>query len=192
MKPSSDSIQDIKGQVTELTWSYAIWWELSYVQNRTRFKAVLQAYPNFFEAVRLSMEQGFCVTTYRLFDKEARATSLIKLIQNLKKSDEMLAQQLGSRIDANKELLKKIQIIRQNVYGHRNEKLSPKDAYQKARLKPNEMKAILLLVQETAAALAEAAGTQSKDSSLDRFHHCESDAKDEATLILQALERSGI
>ncbi len=188
MKPSVNSIQDIKGQVIELTWSYVIWWELSYKENRARFKEVLQTYPNYFEAVRRSMEQGFCVTAYRLFDMDGRVTSLLKLAQNLKNSDGVLAQQLTSRIDAHKTLLKKIQLIRQNVYGHRNEKLSPTDAYKKVKIKPTEMKTILLLVQETAAALAEAAGVQSKDSLLERFRHCESNAKDEAIHILQVLE----
>jgi hypothetical protein len=51
MKPTEQELEDLIGQITELTWSYAIWWELANIENREAYRKAMEAYPNYFDGV---------------------------------------------------------------------------------------------------------------------------------------------
>jgi len=61
MKPTEKDLEDLIGQIIELTWSYAIWWELANIKNREAYRKAMEAFPNYFRAVFHSMQQGICV-----------------------------------------------------------------------------------------------------------------------------------
>src|SRR6266481_4745991 len=99
MKPTPQEIQDIVGQVTELTWSYAIWWELVNKKNRPKFETAFREYPNFFTAVAASMLQGICVIVRRLFDSRKDVLSVRNLVTNLQGTHPLIAAELIKQID---------------------------------------------------------------------------------------------
>lgn len=185
MKPTGQQIQDIIGQVTELTWSYAIWWELVNKTNRIDFSKAFEAFPNYFTATFCSMQQGMFVIVARLFDERQDVVSLINLVKNLRASDPHLAGQLTSEMNQNWSIIKKCQKLRHKVYGHRDLSSSPQKAFQDLPIKPKDLKTILKSIQSLTAALAEAEGKNSRVSVLDNFEHCEADAACEAKMILQ-------
>jgi len=115
MKPTGQQIQDIIGQVTELTWSYAIWWELVNKANRTAYKEAFEAFPNYFTATFCSMQQGIFVIIARLFDKRRDVVSLANLVTSLKSTDPHLARQLALEIDRNRSLIETCQKLRHRV-----------------------------------------------------------------------------
>src|SRR5260221_4130649 len=96
MKTYEEKIPETISDVIEFTWSYAIWWELVNKENFQRYSKAREAYPNFFQAMIGSFQQGLCVITHRLFDegKNNKIQSLPKLINHLKSSNSSLARQL--------------------------------------------------------------------------------------------------
>jgi len=191
MKPTGQEIQDIVGQVTELTWNYAIWWEIVNKTNRERYKDVFEAYPNFFTAVFCSMQQSILVIVARLFDERHDVLSLANLVTNLVSTDPGLSKKLNSEIAQNQNLIQTCRKLRHKVYGHRDSTLTPKQVFVQFPIKPKEFKVLLRCTHQVAAALAEVHGANKGVAVLDNFEHCENDAATELRLIIQRLQSAG-
>jgi hypothetical protein len=190
MKPTAQQIQDIVGQVTELTWSYAIWWELVNKENRPKFKFALGEYPNFFSAVVATMLASVCVIVRRLFDSRTDVLSIPSLVNSLQATHPQRAAALRTQIDGHSALIQKFTLLRHKVYAHRDGTLDPAAAFNQAQIKPKELREVVHLIQEITGALCEVEGKNSKATMLDTFQHCERDAAEETGLLIQDIRRS--
>ena len=166
MKPTGQQIQDLVGQVTELTWSYAIWWELVDNKNRSKFEPAFKQYPNFFAATAFLMQQSICVIIRRLFDSRNDVLSIPKLVNELNATHPQVAIELKEKIDKHSGLVEKCTLLRHKVYAHRDGKLSPESTFKQVERK------------------------NSKAKMLDTFQHCERDAATETGLIIEDIRRS--
>jgi hypothetical protein len=157
------SVQDaaeVKDRVVELTRSHKILWVLWNTENNKGYFPVIQSRYDFFQGIGSSLFQGFCVTTYQLFDKRSDVTSMPELIGRLKSSDPQIEQHLRSKIDFQKPLLGKFFSYRSNIFAHRNKARRPWEIFgkqSKTKVK-GEMKLIVDLAQQITSALAETAG----------------------------------
>ena len=188
MQTKSEVIQDIIGQVVELTWCHSLWWAIVNKADRTHNQDVIVAYHNFFAASVFAFQQSFFVSANRLFDEDSRASSLRKLVTDLDSKNQALADKLKGRLQAEAAPLKKILLLRHNVYGHRSSSISPTDLFNKVGIKPNEMKAVLGLAQEITIALAVEAGVSTEDALVDKFKLCAENVCDETRRIIEALK----
>jgi hypothetical protein len=187
MKPTGPELEDLIGQITELTWSYAIWWDLANKENRAAYSKAMEAYPNYFRAVFLSTQQGICVIVARLFDKDSRTLSLRNLVKRLAGSSSALAKQLHSEISSHDQAIEKCKTLRDKVYAHRDTSPQPGDLFKQVGVKPKDFKALVRGAQEIVATLVELHGSNSKSAVLDRFQHCERDVIEETRLIIGRL-----
>ena len=190
MKPTGQQIQDIVNQVTELTWSYAIWWELVNSKNRSKFEAAFKQYPNFFAATTFSMQQGVCVIVRRLFDPRKDVLSIPRLVDDLKTTHPQMAAELKGKIDKHSALVEKCTLLRHKVYAHRDGRLTPENAFKQAQIKPQEFREVVHFIHDVAATLSEVEGKNSKATMLDTFHHCERDAATETGMVIEDVRRS--
>ena len=189
MRTYEEKIRETISDVIAYTWSYAIWWELVKKENIQRYIKAAQTYPNFYQAIVGSFEQGICVTTHRLFDegKNKKILSLPKLVNQLKASNVSLAKRLQDLLDAEKENIKSVVLVRHGVYAHRNKSQCPQNVYSAAKITPRKIKSLVYLSQKIIVALAESAEIENKDFLTDNFNHCERDVQDETHLILQSI-----
>lgn len=190
MKPTGKEIQDIVGQVTELTWSYAIWWELVNKANRPQFELAFGEYPNFFSAVIATTLQSVCVIVRRLFDSRTDVLSIPNLVNSLQVSHPQIAGALKRQIDGHSGLIQKCTLLRHKVYAHRDGTLDPAAAFNQAQIKPKELHEVVHLIHDITGTLCEVEGKNSKATTLDTFQHCQRDAADETGLLIQDIRRS--
>jgi hypothetical protein len=188
MKPTEQELEDLIGQIIELTWNYAIWWELANKENRAAYSKAMEAYPNYFLAVFRSTQQGICVIVARLFDKDSRTLSLRNLVKRLAGSSPALAKQLDSEISSHAPAIEKCKTVRDKVYAHRDKSPQPEDLFKQVGVKPKDFKALIRVAQEIVATLVELHGSNSKSAVLDRFQHCERDVVEETKLIIRQLQ----
>lgn len=187
MKPTEQEIEDILGQVTELTQSYAIWWELANKENRAAYKTAIEAYPNYFMAVFRSMQQSICIIVGRLFDNDNRTLSLRNLVKRLRSSSLAVAIQLDSEISLHDEAIRKCKTVRNKVYAHRDNSQNPEDLFKQVGVKPRDFNALVRVGQEIAAIFVDLSGFNSKSAVLKIFQDCESRAAEETRRALQRL-----
>ena len=190
MKPTGQQIQDLVGQVTELTWSYAIWWELVDNKNRSKFEPAFKQYPNFFAATAFLMQQSICVIIRRLFDSRNDVLSIPKLVNELNATHPQVAIELKEKIDKHSGLVEKCTLLRHKVYAHRDGKLSPESTFKQVEIKPKEFRQVVHLIHDLVATLSEVERKNSKAKMLDTFQHCERDAATETGLIIEDIRRS--
>jgi hypothetical protein len=172
-------------EVIEFTRSYVAWRELVEPKNRP----VREEHPDFFLTVTNSLVQGFCVSTYQLFDRDTRTKSLPHLIEELGSSHTSLVQGLQSAIQTQRPVLDKIFHIRCNVYAHRNRSQDPQAVFKAAGLTPRQMKAVVHLSQNIVSSLADAAGVEKKGDVDAQFRSHEDWVLDDTRQVVLALGR---
>lgn len=188
-RPVSDLIQDIVGQVIELTWCYSIWWVVADKSNRPKYQTVLMAYPNYFKATFELYQATFFVVAHRLFDHEKSSVSLRSLVQSMATSNPTLTAVLEKKLDGSADRLSKVLRVRHNVYGHRSKSISPQTEFARLGIKPNDMKALVQLAQEIIIELAVELGEPESGALADKFKRCEQDVRDETFMILEAIKK---
>lgn len=185
-----DNVREMNGSVIELSRSHAILWVFWDNENNKLYSQVIKDHPDFFDAIAASLSLGFCVITYRLFDKGGNVMSLPKLISYLSSIDQKLEQRLRSNIDSQRPLLDKYFSYRNKIYAHRDKPKRPCEVFGN-QLKPqvkSEMKVIVDLAQGIISALAEAAGIE-KDEFAENLRLREENAGINADEVLEALEK---
>lgn len=188
-----ENIYEMNGSVIELSRSYAILWVFWDKENNKKYSQVIKDHPDFFGAIADSLSLGFCVITYRLFQDVENVLSLPCLINYLSSIDQKLKDQLTSKIDAQRPLLKKYIIFRHKIYAHRDKSKRPWEVFgtqSKSRVK-SEMKVIVNLAQEIIGALAKAAGIEEGNLNelIENLPRREEYAGINAVQVLEALDK---
>jgi hypothetical protein len=185
MSVSKSAVREMVSEVIEFTRGYVVWRELMDRGNRD----VREEHPDFLLTVTNSFVQGFCVSTYQLFDRDSRTKSLSRLIGDLRSSDAALAQHLQSKITAQQAALQKLFRIRCNVYAHRNRSLGPEALFATVGLTPRQMRAVVDLAQDTVSDLGVASGLGAKDELERQFQSHEQWVLDDTRRVLRALRK---
>ena len=169
MKTYEDELNEMSNAVIELTWNHSIFCALFEKKNaeleaercRTR-----NAHPEFFLTIHNSLLCSFCVTVDLIFheDKNRKATSLCNLIRDIEASKPDLAQQLNEKIYANKNLVGKFDILRNQVCAHSWKAKTRQEVTAEADVRLNMMKEIISLAQLIIYELAEEAGNNKKEN----------------------------
>jgi hypothetical protein len=159
MTAASNSIREMVDEVIEFSCSYIVWRELMEPSN----VEVRSAHPDFLLTITNSMVRGFFVGAYQLFDWNGKTKSLLRLIEDLRSSNPVLAQHIESTVKAQRHVLDKIFSIRNNVYAHRNRTKRPESMFSAAGITPRMLKIIVDLAQKVVSMLAVAEGVAKKD-----------------------------
>jgi hypothetical protein len=180
-------IREMISEVIEFTRTYAVWQELMQPAKAN----VRGAHQDFLLTVTNALVLSFCVGVYQLFDRNSQTKSLIRLIEDIRPSDSVLAQKLTARITADKSVIQRVSRLRNTVYAHRNKFQHPQDVFAAVKLTPRMMKSLVQLAQEVVAYLAVAVGTDTKKDLETEFRRHEDYVLSDTREVLHALEKSG-
>jgi hypothetical protein len=193
MSVFAEHVREMNERVIELSRSHAILWVLQDTSNYKRYSTVFRNRPDFFDAIAISLFQGFCVITYQLFDKKrGDVKSLPSLIKHLSSLNPGLGRRLNSNIDAQQALLDRYFCYRHKIFAHRDKKKSPSEVFgsvQKSRAK-REMEGIVCLARNTVCALAGASGVSKKAKMFQLIHLREGRARWDAKLVLEDIAKN--
>lgn len=183
------AVRELIERAIELSRSYAVWRTLVNKESFERHEKVISDYHDFFSATTHSLFQGFSVITYQLFERRKDTTSIPSIIDRFESTHPAQARQLKDAIAAQKPLLGKVFLIRNNVYAHRN-RLKPLECFfSKAGLTAIEMESVVRFTQDTVAAIAEIAGVDTKAEIETDIQLRENCSRDDTRLIMETLQK---
>lgn len=180
-------VREMVERVIELSRNHAIWWALVNKENFDRYNTTINRHEDFFAAIAQALFQSFTVITHQLFDDRKDVTSLVKLTQELATSNPTLRDKLMRDVNAHLRLLRKVRIIRSNIYAHRSKTMRPVDVFADENLTPTEMASIVQLSQRMVVALAVSAGMEDITDMTDELARREEYAVEDTRRILDAL-----
>ncbi len=147
MKKLTEShIKELQDTITTAQLNYEIWWALKEKNNRKKYVDTMNEYPHFF---RSSIHAHFIATImalYKLYEKRKDTVNLPKLLKSIKLEGFLPANEISNfeqAIDELKPLWVKISILRNNLFGHHSDSLNNEELWQKAQLKPDQIKELI-------------------------------------------------
>jgi len=177
-------------QVVRLTQCYEICWEIVNRENAKRYVVVKQEYWDFFEPVtHVLLWQGFVVICYQLFDQRPDSKHIQLRIDQVAEKDTRLADEMRNKIKRF-GVLTKIKTIRHKISAHRDRYRSPQQVTKNERLTANELKKVLLFVQDIVSTLVEALGGEKKSAVMEKFSACQNSSRDSTFQVMEALAKS--
>jgi hypothetical protein len=123
-----------------------IWWVYKEKNSRTRFVDVLNDYPLYFQTSLHAHFVAMIISLYRLYEIRKDTMNLPQLVRLLKKHRTLSTQEIKSMeadINSMKPLRLKVSILRNNMVGHRSNKLDDDDIWKKASVTPNQFKKLI-------------------------------------------------
>jgi hypothetical protein len=176
-------------QVIRLTQCHTIWWKISNKEDVKIYNEAFLEHLHFFEPVgHLLLWQGFFTVCYQLFDDHRDAKHILFRIEQLARTDALLANKLRKRINDFK-VLNKIKTIRHKVSAHREKSRSPQKVVKDTALVVKELKEVVAFTQDIVSTLVEALGGEKKSSVLQKFSDCESSAHDGVFQVMEVLAK---
>ncbi len=143
----NNDIQDLSEIIIQTNMHYEIWWELS-GPNRPKIVSILNSNLHFWSTTINSHFTSLIIFLYKLYDPRKDVLSLIKLkktIMHNKLLNEKEIKILESKYEKANFIWKKVKILRHNYYAHISRKLSIENIYQKAKIKPDQFKELILI-----------------------------------------------
>lgn len=183
-------IRELLERAIEVTRSYAIWWELVDVKNRSAREEVIRDHEDFFGATAQAHFLTVVVVLYQLFDKRPGTKSIPHALGELASIHSAKVAAIRADLDPHQGILKKIFDIRGNVYAHRNASLAPELVFERAKLSVSALGGVVGAVEEAISSLAEIAGIESKDELLLEFDRRADFARDDIKYVFDALRRT--
>lgn len=157
MKTYENKLDEMIDMVVKLTWNHTIFCAL--FEKKDVYREAREAHPQFFITMYDTLLCSFCVATMILFHKKKQsATSLCNLIKAIEVSKPELAKKLNRKISAQRNLIKKIGAVRNQVCAHRWDKKTPQEVFDEVVLQLKAMKEVTDLARLIICALAEEAG----------------------------------
>ena len=152
-----DSLVELTDVMSSVSSSYAIWRELTDADNRLMYEDIKEEFRDFFSTIDHA-NLAVVVTGLSIFFEENGNTHNLKTVLLKKTKQGRLYERRVdgwlSEIESWAPMLKKIMILRSNVFAHRGGKNSAPGFFQRAQITPNE---IGELVSKAEALLAEVA-----------------------------------
>ena len=173
----------------ELSRCYAIWWELLNRSNFTRYEQVIQNHEDYFAATTHALFQSIAVISYQLFERRPDTQSIRSAIDAMKCSHPDLTNALTAEIDSATPLLAKLFALRNKVYAHRSKLKSPAETFAEIGLTPDEINTAVLFVRSVVSSLAHASGGITRAELDEEFELRIKYSREDAQLIMRALEK---
>ena len=143
-------LPDILDDLREVQQFFSVWREYTDPRNRTTFEPVMHAYPVFFDSLVRAHFAGLIVSLYCLYDGDRTTNSLRRLYSEASLENVLTDAAVRTTLRLHTEIDKswqKVCILRSNVFSHRSSKISPSEAFRKARITPDELAAMIKMAQ---------------------------------------------
>jgi hypothetical protein len=139
-------ILDLKQDLVDASLAYDVWREFTSANNRDAFEGAMGRFPRYFEATIHSSLVTVVVTCYRLFEDRRDTANFPQLLRDLAATCASSNDVTKKTSAYSQEILptwKKVSILRNNVFGHRSKKINPVEAFQKAKITPDQLRDLI-------------------------------------------------
>ena len=146
---------------------FDFWWIYENVPTRKKYLPAMNRYSEFFKFDSHAQEVAYTIYLCQVFDKRKNTLSVVNVIEEAKArniSKESIATAEEALHEA-EPILKKMSIIRNNLFAHRKDSLSFEDAFKKASIKPNQIRSLTELALDAVNSLRTSLGQESFDFS---------------------------
>ena len=140
------NVKELQHAIVVAELNYDIWWVYKEKNSRTRFVDVMNDYPLYFQTSLHAHFVAMIISLYRLCETRKDTMNLPQLVRLLKKDSTLSTQEIKSMesdINSMKPLWQKVFILRNNIFGHRSNKLDDDDVWEKASVTPNQFKKLI-------------------------------------------------
>jgi len=142
----NSNIAEFQHAIVVAELNYEIWWVYKEKDNRAKYLKVLNNYPLYFQTSLHAHFVAMIISLYRLYETRKDTMNLPQLIRLFKKhsvlaNDEI--RNIQSNINSIRPLWRKVHILRNNMFGHRSNKLTDDAIWKKADVTPNQFKQII-------------------------------------------------
>ncbi len=132
---------------------YGIWYVFKNEVDRPKYVDVMNKYRWFFPPSLSAHFVAMLMALSTIYDDGPNSVSLYRMLRELESAGKMDGQQrqeIEQRIRKSESIVKKILILRNNVFAHLSAKIDPFEAFEKASITMNDFRD---LIHETAAIL---------------------------------------
>ncbi|MBI3615429.1 MAG: hypothetical protein HY211_02815 [Candidatus Omnitrophica bacterium] len=132
---------------------YGIWYVFKNEVDRPKYVDVMNKYPWFFPPSLSAHFVAMLMALSTIYDDGPNNVSLYRVLRELESADKVDGQQrqeIEQRVKDSESIVKKILMIRNNVFAHLSAKVDPFEAFKKANITMNNFRG---LIYETAAIL---------------------------------------
>lgn len=140
------NIRELRHAIEVAGLNYDIWWVYKEKNSRMRFVDVMNDYLLYFQTSIHAHFVAMIISLYRLYETREDTITLPQLVRLLKKNSTFSTQEIKSiesDIKRLNPLWQKVATLRNNMFGHRSNKLDSDDVWKKASVTPNQFKKLI-------------------------------------------------
>ena len=126
--------------------NYDIWWIYKEKNNRKKYLNILNTYPLYFQTSLHAHFVAMILPLYRLYEKRKDTMNIPQLIRLCKEQSILtndIIKGIESDINSIRPLWRKVHTLRNNMFGHRANKLSDDAIWTAANVTPNQFKKLI-------------------------------------------------
>lgn len=141
--PLDDRIRTAGQLVIRARIYYDLWYFYAEHENRQTIIETMREYSEFFRFDEYAHRFTFVVLMATLFDHDKKTISFPNLLRDIKKDGTISSEDtaiIDSLINTARPLVKKVAILRNKAYAHRNAEISVDEAHIQAGVTPNQFR----------------------------------------------------
>jgi hypothetical protein len=178
-------ISELREAISAAALNHQIWWVYKSKETRPRFIDAMNRYPLFFQTSIHAHFVALLVALYRLYETRSDTVNIPTLLKQLRISKKLPDEVLDDLDEIYKEakpLWLKVNLLRNNVFGHRTRAHTAEEIFKQAGISPNELRDLVKVTKKLLNRL-----TKAWDRSTHAFNL---DATDDLTRLLSDLSKS--
>ena len=139
-------LNELYQSVISASLNFDIWWCFREKKNWDKYSPLFKRYPRYFRTSRQSHFRSIIIILYRLFENNRKTINFphfFKAISGEELLKDSSIQQIHTLIEEAKPTWKKIAKIRSGASAHVSNKCDTDEIFQKAKINPNQIKALI-------------------------------------------------
>lgn len=145
-------VNDLHATITDARFSFDIWWTFRVDEDVKEYSEQISRYQMFFGPTIEAHLLSCLVRLYRIYEKRKDTISITQLLLRAKSNTSIQGHVL-SEIKSDyeqkaKPIWIKVNILRNEVYGHRSNEKSVDDAFKKAGVTPGDLRELISVTEE--------------------------------------------
>ncbi len=138
-------LKNILSIIEDAHYSYEIWWILVSSDDRNKYFRHMVHYKEFFQPTAHAHITSIVINLYKLFETRKDTLNFQRLIKETEKIGLLDSKEIKSECKEAKDLWKKISILRNKLFAHKNYRLTREAIYREAKINPNQIKRLIEL-----------------------------------------------
>jgi AbiU2 len=148
---AGEYISDLQQTVIAAGLNYEVWWTYESEDTRPKYVDAMNGYTVFFQTSIHAHFIAQLVALYRLYETRKdtfNIPTLLRLLRAHSTFDQATLDRLDAMHAAAKPLWIKVNILRNNAFGHRSKARTVAEVFSEAAVSPNDLKALVHATME--------------------------------------------